>query len=278
MSVASILSVVAALIIIGVFLVFALNLNFMTNEIENNLELKVYLNDDVTDKQRSDIKSAIQSNSLCKSITFESKDDALTNFKQDFGEKSYLLNGYEGKNNPLPASFIVKVTDSTKLKNMYDFSKNIEGVKDVVYGEEVVDNLLKFNDMASVACIVIFIVLSIVSIFIIYNTIKLTVYARRNDITVMKYVGATDWYIRFPFLIEGSILGLLGSSVAILIIRNIYYYVVGFIQGGGTGLSVGSSIAPPGFIMGEVTLLFIIYGIIIGAAGSAFSIRKFLDV
>ena len=278
MSVASILSVVAALIIIGVFLVFALNLNYMTQGIEDNLEIKVYLNDNLNDTQLSQIKTQLESSKLCKSVTYESKNDALTNFKQDFGDKSYLLNGYEGKNNPLPASYIVKVTDSTRLKDMYEYSKNIEGVKDVVYGEEVVDNLLKFNDMASIVCIVIFIVLSIVSIFIIYNTIKLTVYARRNDITVMKYVGATDWFIRFPFLIEGSILGLLGSSISILIIRNIYYYVVGFIQGGGTGLPIGSSIAPPGFIMGEVTILFIVYGIIIGAAGSAFSIRKFLDV
>ncbi|WP_294464726.1 permease-like cell division protein FtsX [uncultured Anaerofustis sp.] len=278
MSVASVLSVVAALIIIGVFLVFALNLNFMTGEIENNLELKVYLNDGLTQAQKDSVKTNIEKNSLCKSVTYESKNDALTNFKQDFGDKSYLLNGYEGKNNPLPESYIVKVTDSTKLKDMYSYSKDISGVKDVVYGEEVVDNLLKFNDMASVVCIVIFIVLSIVSIFIIYNTIKLTVYARRNDITVMKYVGATDCFIRFPFLIEGSILGLLGSSVSILIIRNIYYYVIGFIQGGGTGLPLGSGIAPPGIIMGQVTLLFIVYGIIIGAAGSAFSIRKFLDV
>jgi len=278
MSVASILSVVAALIIIGTFLVFALNLNFMTNELESNLELKVYMNESLSTSEKDEIKETIQSNSLCKNITYESKSDALTNFKQDFGEKSYLLNGYEGKNNPLPESYIVRVTDSSKLKDMYSFTKNIEGVKDVVYGEDIVDNLLKFNDMASIVCIVIFIILSVVSIFIIYNTIKLTVYARRNDITVMKYVGATDWFIRFPFLIEGSILGLLGSSISILIIRNIYYYVVGFIQGGGTGLSVGSSIAPPGMIMGQVTLLFIIYGIIIGAAGSAFSIRKFLDV
>lgn len=278
MSVASILSVVVALIIIGIFLVFALNLNFMTKELENNLEVKVYLSDNVTSSQRTNIKQTIESNEFCKSVTYESKNDALTNFKEDFGDKAYLLNGYEGKNNPLPESYIIRVTDSEKLKDMYEFTKDLPGVKEVVYGEEIVENLLKFNDMASIACIVIFIVLSVVSVFIIYNTIKLTVYARRNDITVMKYIGATDWYIRFPFLIEGSILGLLGSSISILIIRNIYYYVVGFIQGGGTGLPIGLAMAPPSLIMGQVTMLFILYGIIIGAVGSGFSIRKFLDV
>lgn len=278
MSIASIISVVAALIIIGSFLVFALNINFITKEIESNLELKVYLKDSVTANQRERIKNTLKSNKLTKSITYESKQDALTKFKDEFGDKSYLLDGYEGKNNPLPESFIIKVNDSTKIKQMYSFAKKIDGVSDVVYGEEVVENLLKFNDMARIVSIIIFLGLSVVSIFIIYNTIKLTVYARRNDISVMKIIGATDWFIRIPFLIEGSILGLIGSLISIFIIRNIYYYIIGFIQGGGMALALTGSIPSPGLIMTEVTLLFLVYGIAIGAVGSAISIRKFLNV
>ena len=278
MSIASIVSVVAALIIIGSFLVFALNINFVTREIESNLELKVYLSENVTANQREKIKSELKSNKLCKSITYESKKDALTKFKDQFGDKAYLLEGYEGKNNPLPDSFTVKVTDSTKIRQMYSFAKKIDGVSDVVYGEEVVENLLKFNDMARIASMIIFVGLSIVSIFIIYNTIKLTVYARRNDISVMKIIGATDWFIRIPFLIEGSILGLIGSLISIFIIRNIYYFIIGFIQGGGMALSLAGSIPSPGIIMTEVTILFLVYGIAIGAIGSAISIRKFLNV
>ena len=278
MSVASVISVVAALIIIGSFLVFALNINFITREIESNLELKIYLKDGVTKNQREKIKSQLKANKLCKSITYESKADALAKFKNEFGDQGYLLDGYEGKNNPLPDSFSVKVTDTEKIKDMYTYAKKIDGVSDVVYGEEVVENLLKFNNMARIVSIIIFIGLSIVSIFIIYNTIKLTVYARRNDISVMKIIGATDWFIRVPFLIEGSILGLIGSLISIFIIRNIYYYIIGFIQGGGMALSLAGSIPSPAIIMTEVTALFLVYGVLIGAVGSAISIRKFLNV
>lgn len=278
MSIASVISVIAALIIIGGFFIFALNLNYVTKQVENNLEVKVYLNEDITSDKQDEIKANLEKNELCKSVTYESKDDALKNFKNSFGDKSYLLKGYEGKNNPLPSSFIVKVTNPEKIEDFNTYAKKIDGVKDSVYGEDVVANLLRFNSIASIACIVIFVILSIVSIFIIYNTIKLTVYARRNDITVMKYLGATDWFIRCPFLIEGSLLGLCGSGFSILIIRNLYYYIVGFIQGGSIGIAISTSLPSPGRIMGQAALLFIVYGILIGAVGSGFSIKKFLDV
>ncbi len=278
MSFASVASVVAALLIIGVFLVLALNINYITKQMEENLEVKVYLSEEIEEAKKDAIEIALENHELCESVVYESKSDALNLFKESFGDKGYLLDGYEGESNPLPESFIVKVNDSSKINDLYEFAKGLDGVDDVVYGEEVVENLLKFNSLTSIVSIIIFAILSVVSVFIIFNTIKLTVYARRNDITVMKYVGATDWFIRFPFLIEGSILGLLGSATAVLIIRNAYYYLTGFLQGGLTTLPVAGTLASPAYIMSQVSVYFIIYGIIIGALGSSLSIRKFLNV
>lgn len=278
MSVASIISVVAALIIIGTFLVLALNVNYITDEIEQNLQVKVYLNEDLTDSKKEEVKLKLQSNSAVREIQYETKAMALENFKETLGEKANILNGYNDKNNPLLDSYIVLTKTSEDIENVYKFAKDIDGVYDVVYGQDVVDNLIKFDSLLQVVSLGIFAVLSIVSVFIIFNTTKLTVYARRNDITVMKYIGATDWYIRWPFLIEGCILGVLGAVISALVIRNVYYYIIGSMGGTTLSLAAGVSIAPASLVMGKINVFFIIYGLIIGTIGSGFSIRKFLNV
>ncbi len=145
-------------------------------------------------------------------------------------------------------------------------------------GNTTVDKLLKFNHFTTTISWVVFSILSLIAVFIIYNTIKLTVFSRRSDISIMKYVGATDWYIRFRFIIEGSALGLTGAVISILIIRNLYYFLFGMIQSSMTILPLGSSIAPPALVMMQITLYFVAYGIVLGFVGSMFSLRKFLNV
>lgn len=278
MSIASIISVVAALIIIGVFLVLAINVNYITKEIEQNLQVKVYINEDVALNQKEEIRQKLEGNSEVSEVEYETKAMALDNFKETLGEKANILNGYTDKNNPLLDSYIVKTKKSDDIESVYKFAKQIDGVYDVVYGQDVVDNLIKFDSLLQVVSLGIFAVLSVVSVFIIFNTTKLTVYARRNDITVMKYIGATDWYIRYPFLIEGCILGLLGAVIAALVIRNVYFYVIGSMGGAALSLAAGVTLAPTSMVIGKINLFFIIYGILIGTIGSGFSIRKFLNV
>lgn len=279
MSVASVLSVVCALVIVGVVLVLAININYMTTQVEQNLEVKVYMEDEITATQRDAIYETIKASPYVSTITYESKEDALNNFKDILADKAYILSGYEesGKN-PLHASYVVKVNNSANIEDVYLLSKDLEGVNEVVYGEDILDNFRKLNALISLVSISIFIILSIVALFIIYNTIKLTVFARRNDISIMKYIGATDNYIRFPFIIEGSILGVLGSIVALLIIRNVYYFFMGYVQSSLTALPLGYTFAPAGTVMLQVCFYFVIYGILIGALGSSFSIRKYLNV
>ncbi len=279
MSVASVLSVVCALVIVGVVLAIAINIQYITKQIESNLEVKVYLNDNIPTLVQETIYQDLLSYDGVVSVTFESKEEALAKFKETLGEENAsLVASYTAKNSPLPASFIVKMENAEQINSLYSYSKDLEGVRDVIYGEQTVEKLLQFNKFTNTITWIVVAVLSVIAVFIIFNTIKLTVFSRRNEISIMKYVGATDWYIRFPFIIEGSILGLFGAFFSILLLRNIYYFLVGLLQGSMSVLPLGQTLAPAGYVMTQISLIFVIYGILLGTIGSSFSLKKFLNV
>ncbi len=279
MSVASVLSVVCALVLVGVVLALAININYITSNIESNLELRVYLNDNIPSLVQEDVYKSLNAFEGVSDVTYESKQQALDNFKATLGEENAsLISSYTAENSPLPAAFIVKFSQAEYIKDAYEKSIKLEGVKDAVYGEDTVNKLLQFNKFTNTITWVVFAILSLIAVFIIFNTIKLTVFSRRNEISIMKYVGATDWYIRFPFLIEGTLLGLLGSAFSILLLRNLYYFVVGILQGAISVLPLGQTLAPVNYVMTQISLIFIVYGIFLGAVGSSFSIKKFLHV
>lgn len=279
MSAASILSVIAALMILGIFLILSINVEEVTKDVESKLELKVFLQQDFTEAQKLTVEQALENSDMIESVTFESAEEALDKFSSSLDEYSSLLSGYNSQNNPMPASFIIRVNDPSDLEAVQDLAINYkgQGVEYVRYGQEYVQALVSFNNFTNTLSIVVLVVLSVISIFIIYNTIKLTVFARRREIGIMKYVGATNNYIRAPFILEGTFLGLIGAIVAFLIIRITYYYILGFV-GGSSFLPVDASLASPEAVMGKLLFFFLIYGGFIGAVGSVFAIRKFLDV
>lgn len=279
MSVVSVLSVVAALIILGIFVIFSMNLQHITENVESALELRVFLREDYTETQKNDLETALHQNAMVTGVTFESKDEALEKFSTSLEDYSGLLNGYDQSNNPMASSFVVQVEQPEYLETVMS---DIEGMTDkgvdyVKYGEEYVDALVSFSHFSQTFCIVVMVVLSIISLFIIYNTIKLTCFARRREIRVMKYVGATDWYIRLPFILEGTFLGGIGALVALLIIRSGYYYVIAYVSNN-VYMPMNSDLVAPSVIMMPLVIFCAAYGIVIGAFGSLFSIRKFLDV
>ena len=279
MSVASILSVVCALVIVGVVLALAININYITDNIESDLELKVYLNDNIPSIVQDDIYRTLSALDGVEDVTYESKEEALKAFKQSLGsENASIISNYTVENSPLPAAFIVNFEDARFIEPAYEQAVKLTGVKDAVYGEDTVNKLLQFNKFANTVTWVVSAILSLIAVFIIFNTIKLTVFSRRNEISIMKYVGATDWYIRFPFLIEGTLLGLFGAVFSTLMLRNLYYFVVGILQGALSVLPLGASLAPANFVMSRISIIFLIYGILLGTIGSSFSIKKFLHV
>jgi cell division transport system permease protein len=276
MSTASIASVVAALIIMGIVLVIAINVSYIVNEVESNLEMKVYLSDDITDQRISEINEYIKSNEHVTQITYISKEEALEEFASWFsGNEEELLKGYAQSGNPLPRSFVVKVDDADNLEAVYNIIMEYDGVTDVVYGKEYVSVLLKFNKLINTISLIVVLILSTVSLFTIYNTIKLTIYARRNDVEIMKYVGASSSFIKVPFIIEGSVLGLIGAIAAVMLLRGGYTMVIGMMQLSSV-LPLSASLAPFHAVIYKITISFILYGFIIGATGSLISVSKFL--
>lgn len=279
MSVASILSVVCALVIVGVVLALAININYITDNIESKLELKVYLNDNIPSIVQDEIYKTLVSLDGVEDVTYESKEEALKSFKESLGsENASIISNYTVENSPLPAAFIVKFTEARFIEPAYNQAVKMDGVKDAVYGEDTVNKLIQFNKFANTVTWVVSAILSLIAVFIIFNTTKLTVFSRRNEISIMKYVGATDWYIRFPFLIEGTLLGLFGAVFSILMLRNLYYFVAGILQGSLSILPLGQTLAPAGFVMSRIAVIFLVYGILLGTVGSSFSIKKFLHV
>lgn len=278
MSVASILSVVAALIILGIFVVFTMNLQHITKAVESSLELRVYLQTGYTEEQKQEVETALKADPNVEGISFESADEALTKFSDSLEGYSGLLSGYNSSNNPMQASFIVQVNSATSLESVREYAEGLKdiGVDEVKYGEEMVNALISFSKFSNTMCIAVLVVLTVISFFIIYNTIKLTCFARRREIRVMRYVGATNWYIRMPFIMEGTFLGCIGAVVALLIIRTGYYYLIGYITNT-VSLPMNSDLVAPTAIMGPMLIFCLAYGIVVGGFGSLFSIRKFLD-
>lgn len=280
MSLASILAITAALIILGIFLVLTINIHQITANLENGLKIQVFLKEDVTEEQKQDLQAALEGNDLIAEVQYESKDQALENFSESLQGYSNLMDSFNSSNNPMPESFIVKAKDvdsMDQIKSFIEGYKDTDGIEYIKYGQDYIKALSNFDHFVNLLCLVVIVVLSIISFFLIYNTIKLTVFARRKEIGIMKYVGATDSYIRTPFILEGALLGVIAAVAATMAIRTGYFYILGYL-GSNALLPITSNLASPTTVIIYVIVFFLAYGICIGTVGSMFAIRKFLDV
>ena len=198
----------------------------------------------------------------------------MAEFKTRWGENGYLLNSLQ--DNPLPNSVVIMIGDLEKADSLAEKAATYDGVEDVKFYKDTVDKLLGATKFIQIAAIVVMIFLIIVSIVVVSNTIKLTVFNRANEINIMKYVGATNWFIRGPFLAEGIIIGVISAGISIGLSALIYRQIVKVI--GDQLLSVLSMpMVPVGFLVYNFTWIFLALGISIGACGSMISMRKFLD-
>lgn len=282
MSFASIIAITAALIILGIFLVLTLNVHQMTEHVEEDLQVQVYFTADHTKDQQTALVNYLKANNEVSSIKYESKATALKKFSSSLGSSSGLMDTFNSKNNPMPDSISIRAKNADDLEQIkksidsYNNNGNV-GIEYVKYGRDYIKALTNFSRFVNTLSIVVVVVLSVISYFLIYNTIRLTVFARRKEIGIMKYVGATDGYIRAPFLLEGAFLGIIAALAATLAIRTGYYYILGFLSGNAL-IPISVHLASPGVIIGQIVVFFLIYGILIGTIGSRVAIRKFLDV
>jgi len=209
MGLASITSIAAVLMILGIVLVLILSINNVVNDTKLKFdEIEVFLEDKISREQMTKIEDTAKNVPGVVSVIYRSKEQALDLMKEDWGEDAYLLEDLE--TNPLPNSYIIKVEDIELADNLVNSIKTLDGVEEVKYYKDIIDKLLNFASYIRIGGMIIIAVLVFVSIFIISNTIKLTVTSRKREINIMKYVGATNSYIRGPFIIEGVFLELLG--------------------------------------------------------------------
>ncbi len=268
MSLASIGAVASALIIFGSFLLLSVNFDYILKDVESQVEITAYLEDSVDEAGISELNKSIGAIEGVKEVKFISKEDAIEEFKEQVGRE--LLEGIE---NPLPNSFRIKVNDPHEVGTVAEKIQRFVGIEEVKYGKGIVEKLFNIIYWMRIIGMVIMAVFAAVSIFIISNTIRLTVFARRREISIMKYIGATDWFVRWPFLIEGMVLGLIGSSLAIGILAVAYNYLFITVK---INLPMIALLPIEEFY--NYALGFLGIGMLIGAFGSSFSIKRFLKV
>lgn len=273
-SIATVVNIIVTLTIYGVFLILMNILVSNVEQVESKLELKIYLKDSITIEQQNEVRAAIDSISGIEEVYYESKDEALSNFKSQLEDYAWMVEGYDETNNPLPSSYVLKINSPDVSYELEKKIEGLEGIDDIGSDKALIQEVAKISSVLRVVWIVLSFVLILVSLFLIINTIKLTIYSRRKEIYIMKFVGATDWFIRWPFIIEGIFLGLVGSIISVLIVYYSYANVFKFI----VDLDLFSYLVPPSVILTQLIVHFLSIGILVGFVGSMLSLRKFLKV
>lgn len=273
MSFASISTVAVSLLVLGMFLMIFLNTNNLAQYLESQVQVSVYMQDSATDKELAEVKAKLQKMPGVVKVNQVSKEQALTRFKERLGDQEQLLNSL-GKDNPFPNSFEVQVDSPERIKVLTPQIGQIPKVETAKFGQEVVEHLFQLTKILRFGGILLVIFLAMATLFIISNTIRLTVFARRKEVLIMKYVGATDWFIRWPFLLEGMTLGFFGAVIAFLLINSIYAALLERIHATLAFLPL----LPEQPLLLYVDLFLLIAGTGIGALGSYISLRKFLRV
>jgi cell division transport system permease protein len=273
MSLASIGTVTISLFILGMFLMIVVNLDRMASTLESQVQISVYLKDDISQKQSEELKEKLEAMQGIDSVAYISKEKAMERFQERLGDQKYLLDSLDSTN-PLPNAYEITVKNPQMVKTASKEIEKLPGVDTAVYAQDVVEHLFDLTQLIRSIGLAIIIFMFGATIFIISNTIRLTVFARRKEIAIMKYVGATDWFIRWPFLLEGVVLGFIGGSVAIILLRLSYLALTQKIY----DMMTFFPLIPLYPFLTYMTIAIIFSGIIIGALGSVISIKRYLKV
>ncbi len=273
-SVTSILTVLCCMIILGLFMTISINVNHIAMQLEQQCEVQAFIDETYTKNEVAAVQKEVEAIENVAAVSIFSKEDTLEYMRELSEDNAALLDGYEGDDNPFRDSLKITLVDLELLAETIDEISAVEGVAEVSDKQTMMNNILAVSNGIKNVSFWGMLLLCIVSVFIIANTIKLAVYARRKEIGVMKFVGATDWFIRWPFIFEGIIIGIIGALLAFALVSWGYVALLG---GAGMGIDMFTFKAY-GDIAWMMLGMFVGIGAIIGALGSAFSIRKHLDV
>ena len=263
-------------IIFGIFLILSQNINHFVDDIKSEQGFQVFLTTDATEEEIQEAGDKIRALNGVSTVEFKDKEYALNVVKERFGDQSYLVEGFGYEY--FSTSYIVTLTDLNLSKDVQGQILQFENIKKITSRDETVVILLKLANVIRIITAAILILLIVISIFIISNTIKLTVHARRKEISIMKYVGATNNFIRWPFIVEGMIIGVLASIISIIIVGGVYNILAEQAVNSSLMIKIGMSLLSFTNMSSSIILVYMLLGIGIGAFGSVISMRKYLKV
>ncbi len=276
MSVASVVIITACLTLFGLYLVFGININFMGSQFQSQFQIDVYMYRSANEAQIQDVGDVLVGLENVKSVEFVSKEDAFKELEEMQKDNPEILAGYDAvNNNPLPASYRLTLEELADADAIRDKVSQLDGVEKVNTKDDAMDNMLSFVDKVRTISFWMMIILAFISILIISNAIKMTVFSRRKEINIMKFIGATDSFIRSPFIVEGIIVGFVGAILALGIVTALYGFAMPSVNGFLGGIIRLKTIPE---LLPVMVITFVGFGGILGAVGSWISTIRHLKV
>lgn len=273
MTVAAISAVTVTLLLVGSFLAILFNVNKLASDIENDVSVRVYIDLAADEDQAKNLGTELEKITNVDEVEFSSRDTELNQVVGSYGDE---FNLFEGDDNPLYDVYILNTASPEFTSQVAKDAEKLDYVADVNYGGATADNLFATMETMRNVGAVIVIALLLTAVFLISNTIRITILSRRTEIEIMKLVGATNWFIRWPFVIEGALIGLIGAIIPAGILSFVYLngFKIAMDYLGGTYFAL----LPPNPYLIQLVLLMLGMGFLIGSIGSTLSIRKFLNV
>ncbi|WP_413378422.1 permease-like cell division protein FtsX [Alkalihalobacillus sp. 1P02AB] len=274
MTFASVSAVTIMLFVVGVFFLMILNINHITSSVEDNVEVRVHIELTATEENQNELKEEIESLNHVESVTFVDREEGLNQLIDSMDSGAVFESLRE--ENPLNDVFVVRAETPQLTEPVALQIEGLTHVESVNYGEDIIENLFTVTNFIRVIGAVLVVGMLFTAIFLIANTIKLTIVARKREIKIMKLVGATNGFIRWPFFVEGLLLGVIGSLIPVLVIGFGYNYI--FQNYDATFQVMNFSLLEPSAFLWQIAVLIIGVGAVVGVWGSLMSVRKFLKV
>ena len=273
MSIAAVLIMIACLILTGTVTLIAYNIDLSIVELQQSNEIVVWIDDSLTTREARSLGSQFDRIDNIATIEFIDRDEALEDYRQQLGDDADILEDFSSDNNPLRNSFVFTLRDPALADETIQQIEAVEGADDVRADEAVIARLMQIQNVFNIVALAMVVGLAVISVFIISNTVKLAMFARREEISIQKIVGATNWFIRWPFVIEGMVLGLAGG-LAFLAEWALYTEMFNIIG----GVIPYFQLLPFESVRWLVLSVYLGAGVLFGIGGSVTSIRKFMNV
>jgi cell division transport system permease protein len=270
-SLASIITVLITFFVLGIFVLVAANISKGISTVQDKVELKIFLKDDIKLIDQREIEIKLREFDGVKDVVYQSKEEEYNNIKST---NEGLVQGYTFQTNPFPASFTVKLEAPEYSAAITEGIKDFDGIDTIGGQQKLVDTIVRIVSGIKAIGVGLFAILVGVSVFLIMNTTKLTVYSRRREVGIMKFVGATDWFIRWPFVIEGMVIGLAGATLSCVALYFTYNLLVRW----ATSQFLFITLVPTSYILSTLSWEFMLGGIVVGGIASTIALRKFLVV